>query len=247
MCPPHKPVVPAPQYIGQSGAKDLVKNDETYGDWVYQGDDMLGQIMDMLEKMNLADNTLLIATSDNGAAARSYAPWREKKGSIYEGGHRIPFTARWPGHIEAGSKWSHTISITDTMATLAQVTGATIPANAGEDSFSYLPALLGQTTETTHDGVIAQSRRADLSIRQGPWKALYHRGDGKRELFNLQRDPSETTDVLSANPDVAKQMTQMFQTFIDNGRSAPGKTQKNDYPLALDGMADILPSSYLKT
>ncbi len=237
MCPPHNPIVPAEQYIGKSGARDLVKNDKKYGDWVYQGDDMLGQIMDKLDDLKLADNTLLIAAADNGAAGRAYVPLRASKSSIYEGGHRVPFVVRWPGRVKEGSIWNETISLTDTLATLAQVTGAALPSNAGEDSFSYLPALLRQTDQSTHQGVVAQSGPGDLSIRQGHWKALFHRS-GKRELFNLKDDISETNDVLSSNPKIANEMTEMFQEFIDRGRSTPGAVQKNEFRgLSLDGMA----------
>ena len=79
MCPPHEPIVPAPEYVGKSGAQDLVRQNPRYGDWVYQGDAMLGQILDALERNQLADNTLVIATSDNGAEHRAYAPLRESK------------------------------------------------------------------------------------------------------------------------------------------------------------------------
>jgi arylsulfatase A len=93
MCPPHEPIVPAPQYAGQSGAEDTVGKNTKYGDWVFHGDAMLGQILAALERHKLAENTLVIATSDNGAEHRAYVPLRESKRSIYEGGHRVPFAA----------------------------------------------------------------------------------------------------------------------------------------------------------
>jgi arylsulfatase A-like enzyme len=77
MCPPHEPLVPASEYVGKSGAQDLVKKSPNYGDWLYQGDAMLGQIVEALVRNKLADNTLIIATSDNGAEHRAYEPLRE--------------------------------------------------------------------------------------------------------------------------------------------------------------------------
>ncbi len=97
MCPPHTPIVPAPEFVGKSGAVDVVRKDPKYGDWVYQGDAMLGQILDALERNKFADNTLVIATSDNGAEHRPYPPLRESKRSIYEGGHRVPFVRALAG------------------------------------------------------------------------------------------------------------------------------------------------------
>jgi arylsulfatase A len=111
MCPPHTPVVPAPEFAGKSGAVDAVGKDPQYGDWVYQGDHMLGQLLDALEKNGHAGNTLVIATADNGAAKRPYPPLRASKTSIYEGGHRVPFVARWPGKIEPGSVFDGTICL----------------------------------------------------------------------------------------------------------------------------------------
>ena len=109
MCPPHSPLVPAPQYVGKGGNADK----GAYADWVYQGDDMLGQLLDTLESTGQSENTLVLVSADNGAAGREYAPLRDHKASIYEGGHREPFLARWPGRIEAGKTSEQIISITD--------------------------------------------------------------------------------------------------------------------------------------
>lgn len=232
MCPPHTPVVPAPAFVGKSGAKDLVKRDPKYGDWLYQGDAMLGEIMAALDRNNLADNTLLIATSDNGAEHRAYAPLRGSKRSIYEGGHRVPFVARWPGKVRAGSVNHQTLCLNDLLATAAEIVGAKLPATAGEDSVSQLPALLGTAKAAVREATVHQSSRGDLAIRQGPWKAIFH-NNGKRELFNLATDQSETKDVLTTSSDVAKKLTTLMQSYIDRGRSTPGKPQKNEFNLSL--------------
>ena len=237
MCPPHTPVVPAPEFVGKSGAQDLAKKDPKYGDWVFQGDAMLGELMAALERNKLADNTLIIATSDNGAEQRTYEPLRESKRSIYEGGHRVPFIARWPGKVKPGSLNGHTICLNDLMATAAEIIGAKIPANAGEDSVSLVPALLGTAKNGAREATVHQSMAGDLAIRQGPWKLVFLK-DGRRELYNLETDLSETKDLLSANADTAVRLTSLMQSYIDRGRSTPGAPQKNEFALSLTGNAN---------
>ena len=235
MCPPHTPVVPAPEYVGRSGAKDIVKHDPQYGDWVYQGDAMLGRILEALERNQIADNTLVIATSDNGAEHRPYAPLRESKRSIYEGGHRVPFVARWPGQIKAGSITDETVCLNDLMATAADIVGATLPDDAGEDSLSLLPLLrYGKTESPVREATVHQSSSGDLALRQGRWKQIFFR-DGRRELYNLQADLGETRDVSHENPQVMQHLTRTMQDYIDRGRSTRGSEQKNDAAISLEG------------
>ena len=193
---------------------------------------MLGQIMEALERNALAENTLLIATSDNGAEHRPYPPLRESKRSIYEGGHRVPFAARWPGKIKAGSVNHDVICLNDLMATAAELVDAKLPDNAAEDSLSILPALLGTAKGPVREATVHQSSTGDLAIRQGIWKVIFHK-DGKRELFNLEDDLSETKDVLADNTEIAKKLTLVMQNYIDRGRSTPGTWQKNDIALSL--------------
>lgn len=233
MCPPHLPVVPAPEFVGKSGATDVVKQDPKYGDWVYQGDHMLGQLLDALEKNGLAENTLVIVSADNGAASRPYPPLRDAKASIYEGGHRVPFLARWPGRIKPGSVSDQTICLNDFMATCADIVGAKLPDNAGEDSVSILPALLGTADEPLREATIHQAPNRDLAIRKGPWKLIF--SGSKRQLYHLVTDLGETDDIADANPEVVASLTALMQQFIDEGRSTAGAPQKNDVPMSIDG------------
>lgn len=233
---PHEPVVPSAEYTGKSGAQDLVRKDPGYGDWLFQGDAMLGQIMTALDDGKLADNTLLIATSDNGAEHRAYEPLRESKRSIYEGGHRVPYVARWPGKVKAGTTWNHPICLNDLTATAVEIIGATIPANAAEDSVSMLPALLGSSDAPTREATVHQSSSGDLAIRQGPWKLIFHT-DGKRELFNLADDLSETKNVIEANGETVTKLTALMHRYIDRGRSTAGDAQKNDFGLSIAAKA----------
>jgi len=234
MCPPHTPIAPSPEYLGKSDAVDLVRKDPKYGDWVYQGDAMLGQIMDALERNHLSENTLLIAASDNGAEQRAYAPLRESKRSIYEGGHRVPFVARWPGKVAVGSRNDHTICLNDLMATAAEIVGTQLPDNAGEDSVSLVPEFLATADRPVRDTTIQQSYDGDLAVRQGAWKLVLLLND-KRELYNMETDLSEANNVLPENSDVAAQLAATIQSEIDRGRSTPGVTQKNDFELSING------------
>jgi len=226
MCPPHTPVVPAAEFAGKSG---MAGKEGKYADWVYQGDHMLGQIMDALKRADQEKDTLLIVTGDNGAAKRPYPPLREAKSSIYEGGHREPFVARWPGKIKEGSLNHDVICLNDLFATCTDILGADLPPDAAEDSVSILPGLLGKATGPMREATINQAP-AGLAIRQGSWKLIMYR-NGKRELYNLKDDVSETKDLSRANTEVARRLEKLLQSYIDRGRSTPGPVQKNEFEL----------------
>jgi arylsulfatase A len=229
LCPPHTPIVPAAEFVGQSGV-------DQYGDWLYQGDWVLGQVLEALDRNGQAANTLVIATSDNGAAGRAYAPLRASKSSIYEGGHRVPFLARWPGQVRPGTVCDDTICLNDLLATSAEIVGARLPDNAGEDSVSLLPALLGMATGPVREATVHQSPAGDLAIRQRDWKLIFL-SNGKRELYNLTADLSEQRNVADAHPEVVARLTNLMQQTINNGRSTPGVPQKNGTTISLDGKA----------
>ena len=227
LCTPHMPHVPALEFQGRSGT-------DKYGDWILQGDTVTGQILDALERNHLSENTLVIVTSDNGAEHRPYPPLRESKRSIYEGGHRVPFLARWPGNIKPGSTCTDVVCLADLMATAAEITGAKIPLNAGEDSVSILPDLMGTAKVPVREATVHQSIAGDLAIRQGPWKLIF-KTTGVRELYNLADDLSETRNVITNQADVSGRLAKLMQSYITNGRSTPGAPQKNKHDIKLDG------------
>ena len=229
MCPPHKPVVPAPQYVGKGGKVGK----GSYSDWVYQGDDMLGQLLDTLESTGLADDTLVLVSADNGAAGREYPPLRDDKGSIYEGGHREPFLARWPDRIKPGTTSDQIISITDIFATCASLLGKSLPENAGEDSVSFLKCLYGQQKGPFREASVQQSGKKALAIRKGKWKLIVH-GDNKRELFDLNADIGEKHNAIQTHPKVAAELALLLQSYLDKGRSTLGKAQPLEYKISLD-------------
>jgi arylsulfatase A-like enzyme len=162
--------------------------------------------------------------------------YRGQKADIWEGGHRVPFIARWPGKIQAGSQSHETICLTDLMATTAAITGATIPADAGEDSFNVLPALLGQQrNEPIRAATVHHSMNGTFAIRSGDWKLVAENlGSGgftaprvvkpaangpAGQLYNLTADPSEATNVWSEHPDIAARLSEQLSALQKARRS----------------------------
>lgn len=224
MCPPHTPIAPSAKFEGKSGAVDEVKKDPKYGDWLFQGDHMLGQLLDTLEKKGLAKKTLIIATADNGADKRAYPPLRDQKTSIYEGGHRVPFIANWPGKIKAGSVSDQTICLNDLLATCAEIIGAELPDDAGEDSVSILPALLENVKQPIREAIIHQSIGRDMAIRQGNWKLIVFNKSG-HALYDLDKDIGETQNVADQHPEIVENLSALLEKYLSEGRSSPGKPQ----------------------
>jgi len=238
---PHTPWLPLPQYVGKSKAG-------TYGDYVVETDAMLGKIMQALKDTGQADDTLLIFTSDNGAdwrptdiAAydhRANGPWRGEKADIWEAGHRIPFIARWPGHIPAGTVSNELGSLTDLMATAAAITHTRLPSDAAGDSYNLLPALLDTNQKPVRDTIVFEAIDGMLSIRQGKWKLEEGLGSGgfgfdgpkhvepqpggpKGQLYNLEADPREWYNVYQQHPDIVDRLTKLLDTYEKQGYSRP--------------------------
>ena len=179
----HLPSFAAPQFKGKSSAGP-------HGDFILQLDWIVGELLADLDRLGLAENTLVIFTSDNGPETTSVVhmradhghdgarPWRGVKRDQWEGGHRVPFLVRWPARVKAGTTSAELTSLTDVMATLAAITGAPLPREAAEDSFNLLPALEGKATAPIRPYLLTQAFAGarTLSIRRGQWKYLAHRG-----------------------------------------------------------------------
>ncbi len=242
----HRPVTPS-KAKGSSPAGP-------YGDWIHELDAGVGRILETLDRKGLVKDTLVIFTSDNGgvivppaqadepegiAAKAGLAicgPWRGRKHSVYQGGFRVPFLARWPGHIPAGATSDETISLTDLLATTAALVGKSLPPRtvAAEDSYNVLPALLGKKPERPiRDALVVHSADGNFAIRQGRWKwiegkahpdttpgALKLRApEFKPQLYNLAQDPAEKTDVLDQYPDVARHLEALLNQYREQGYS----------------------------
>ncbi len=162
-----------------------------HGDFIFEFDWIVGELMKTLEQLGLSENTIVMLSSDNGAEVSTVLqmradhhhdgvrPWRGFKRDDWEGGHRVPFIVRWPGKIAPGSASDATVCLTDIMATCAAACGATLPRDAAPDSANLLPALLGQPGATpVRSFTLHETTSLALAIRQGPWKYLDHPGSG---------------------------------------------------------------------
>ena len=246
---PHTPILPTKEFQGKSGTNE-------YGDFVLQVDWTVGQVIKTIQKHGLEKNTLIIFTSDNGCSPMadfqelatfehdpSYV-FRGHKADIFEGGHRIPYIARWPARVKGGSVCDDTICLTDLMATAADIVGVSLPADAGEDSVSTLPDLLSTAIEPVREATVHHSINGSFSIRQGKWKLELCPGSGgwsppkpksqkakqlpPVQLYDLSTDIGEMTNVQDKHPDVVKRLTALLQDYVDRGRSTPGTAQKNN-------------------
>ena len=175
----------------------------------------------------IRENTLIFVTSDNGPVwwpvdiekygHRATSIYRGMKFDAWEGGHRMPFIASWPGTIKEGSVSKQIISNTDMLATFAELVGESLPSNAGEDSYSILSALYSEDGgKPIREAIVGRPDRTDLYIRQGNWKLI-----GDDQLYNLALDPSETSNVISDNKDIAAKLTKLLEKYKAEGRSTP--------------------------
>lgn len=237
----HGPIRPNPRFRGTSeiGA---------YGDFIHELDWSVGKILDALDRKGLGKNTIVFFSSDNGAVARGYkpadfvdydghranGPWRGQKTEIYEGGHRVPFLVRWRGKIAPQSKSNQLLATTDMLATTAELLGESLPAGAGEDSFSFLPALLGRSAKSSMRNIIVNdSYTGEMSIRRGRWKLILAQHGGgiggmnkendpalpPGQLFNLDRDPTESKNLYTKYPEKVKYLTGLLKRIRKSGNS----------------------------
>jgi len=229
-----------------------------HGDFIFELDYVVGRLMSKLDQLGYGENTLVIFSSDNGPEVPTVIdmrkthkhdgarPWRGIKRDQWEGGHRVPFIARWPKKIKDGSTSAQTICLTDVMATCAALTGATIPPNAAEDSYNILPVLLGQAVDKpVREYTLHQTISLALAIRHGNWKYLDHKGSGGNnygregewgmkqfalperapdapgQLYDLSKDPGETTNLYNEYPEIVKALKGKLEEYKTSGRSAP--------------------------
>jgi arylsulfatase A-like enzyme len=224
---PHKPTQPHERFRGKTELNE-------YGDFVFQVDWTVGQVLAAIDAAEITDNTLVIYTSDNGsymyaydgsrpsdhvgdATQSGYFPrnhrangvLRGTKADIWEAGHRVPFFVRWPGRVAAQSRSTATICLVDLFATCAEVAGLEIPAGAAEDSYSIVPAFLGKDFERAVP-VIHHSANGTFALRDQQWKLVLGNGSGGREapVGKPFEEPYQLFDLsqdLSERIDVADQ------------------------------------------
>lgn len=230
---PHAPWLPPEFTQGDS-------EEGPRGDMVVWADWCVGQVLSALERLGLAENTLVIFTSDNGPrhgqnGHRSAGALRGHKSHIWEGGHRVPFIARWPGRIKAGTVSDALICLTDLTATCAAIVGAELSRDEGPDSFSILPALVStKPARPVRPAVVLHSCFGVFAIRQGKWKLIldtktsggWVRPGGKKpvpgtpgQLYNLVDDPQEQNDLWDERPEVVQRLARLLDDYKTRGHS----------------------------
>lgn len=228
---PHWPHVPPKEILGQAVEGQGGWDDDIPErcDMIVQVDAVLGAIDQILDELNLRDNTLLILTSDNGADTGLFEAIRGKKSQMYEGGHRIPFIARWPGKVHAGTTSDELLGLNDMAATFAALTDTELDPTGPIDSCNMLPALLGESSSDElgirqEPLIICQggggSGVHQRCIRYGHWKYI-SRDNGEDELFNLRDDLKETRNLLEQFPEICQKLNNEIQKQISQGMRYP--------------------------
>jgi arylsulfatase A len=245
---PHTPIVPVPPFKGASGLNP-------YADFVMQMDHHMGQLLDTLKASGLDKDTLVIFTSDNGCSPEGNfdllkekghdpsAGYRGHKADIYEGGHRVPFIARWPEEIAAGGSSKALACLTDIYSTLEAIAGQERQALGGEDGFNLLPVFKGGAS-SGRSSLISHSIGGSFAIRQGNWKLCLAAGSGgwsaprekeakkqglpKLQLFNLDDDRGEQTNLADSQPEKVASLLRLLEGQVKNGRCTPGDAVAND-------------------
>jgi arylsulfatase A-like enzyme len=232
---PHTPWLPVAEFAGKSGAG-------MYGDFVMMVDAQIGRVLAALDKADMASDTLLIFTSDNGPmwlradVARlghdAAGGLRGMKGDAWEGGHRMPFIVRWPGRVKAGTVSDQTICFTDLLATFAEICGAKLPSAVGPDSFSFLPVLEGRQPkdQPIRAPIVMRAGSSQaMMIRSGDWKLINQLGSGgfsqpktikpepggpAGQLYNLRNDLAETNNLYLKHPEIVARLEAEMQRIV---------------------------------
>ena len=245
---PHTPIVPTDEFADRSKLNE-------YADFVMQSDAVVGSILEALKKNKIADNTIVVFTSDNGCSPRadfellaqkghdpSYI-FRGMKSDLFEGGHHIPCIVRWPAQAKP-RRVDQTICLTDFMATFAALSGYRLADNEAEDSYNILPLLTAsETGKTIREATVHHSIDGSFAIRQGKWKLLLSSYSGgwseprkavvgapEYQLYDLEKDPEEKHNLYKSNREVAQRLHDLLCRYVKEGRSTPGLQQKNDGP-----------------
>jgi len=195
-----------------------------YAAMVTHMDHAVGTITQLVKELGLDDNTLVLFTSDNGPAYErgggtdstffnSAGPFRGRKGSVYEGGIRVPLVARWPGRIDAGQTTDHQAAFWDFLPTLCDIAGTAYPSEI--DGISMAPTLLGQGEQKQHEYLYWEfpGYGGQQAIRVGDWKAVRQnisKGNMQIELYNLADDIAEQHDLAAQHPERVDQLDQLM-------------------------------------
>lgn len=229
----HVPRAPHERFIGKSGMGPR-------GDSIVEFDWCVGELMKTLDRLKLAENTLVVLCSDNGPVLddgykdgavtqlgdhKAAGPYRGGKYSVFEGGTRTPFITRWQGRIKPGVSDQMVCTI-DLAASMAGLVGQEIPANACLDSLNLMPALLGEESAKGREFLLQQDNNgASMGLRAGDWKLVRQNWPKQQKvqetLYQLSSDPSEKTNVAKDHPEEFQRLKKMLDQMIAEGRTRP--------------------------
>jgi len=235
----HLPSIASRTFQGKSQAGP-------HGDFLVELDFVVGELLRNLERLGVAENTLVIFTSDNGPEVTTVVhmradhghdgarPWRGMKRDAWDGGHRVPLVVRWPGHVTPGTKSDEVVSLTDIMATVASILGAELPHDAAEDSFDLLPVFNGTVREHVRPYLLTQAARGakSLSIRRGHWKYIDHQGSGGNDYSKPELQPFALPDATG----IAAR--QLYDLSADPGETTNLAAQHPDIVMELRSLLE---------
>lgn len=246
---PHEPVSPSKNFRGRSGIAPIA-------DFLMETDWSVGEIVRAVDEAGIGRDTMIIFTADNGhshytgweqlvaAGHQPSGPYRGHKGDIWEGGHRVPLVVRWPGRVAPDTTHHQLVCLTDAFATVAELVGANLPARAAEDSFSFLPAALGEKPRSpTRTTLVNHSNHGEFAFRDGPWKLVFRNQGALREargkprvmeLYHLENDIGEERDVAAQHPEVTGRMRGALEQLIARGASRDVSGARNDARVRFD-------------
>jgi len=224
----HFPTLPHPDFAGRT-------NNGEFADSMVEMDHRVGQIVDEVERLGIADNTLFIFCSDNGPEYRrpyrgTAGPWSGTYHTAMEGSLRVPFIARWPGHITPGKISNEMVHVTDLFTTLIKVAGGTVPADRPIDGVDQTAFLFGKQPKSAREGFLFYIKGDLRAVKWRDWKMHFYwepevnESKGKLEspyLFNTTRDPKEETDVMTFNTWVRGPILKMVQAFNETCQKFP--------------------------
>ncbi|MFR9620708.1 MAG: arylsulfatase [Rikenellaceae bacterium] len=250
---PHTPILPTEDFRGKSGMGD-------YADYVLMMDAMVGRVLEAIDQAGVAENTIVVFTSDNGCspaanmgnlASFGHYPnsiYRGTKADLYDGGHRVPCIVRWPAKAKP-HEVVQTICLTDFYATFANIVGHEMADNEGEDSYNILPTLTSKReVATIREATIHHSIWGEFAVRKGEWKLLLSSSSGgwskptpreakgmaelpPLQLYNMAQDPSEEHNLYKERPEIVEELHAILMDYIERGRSTAGTPQQNEgYP-----------------
>lgn len=229
---PHDPVQPKPEWLAKVKQREpaMPEKRAKLVALIEHLDDGIGQVLGALDKLGLAENTVVMFNSDNGgilANGANNGPWRSGKQHVYEGGLRVPFAVRWPGHIAPGSHSERNTLTMDIFPTVLEAVGLTAPQ--GIDGASFLATLEGKLQPALErdlyfvrrEGGQAYGGKTIEALRQGDWKILQDSPFAPIEMYNLKDDPQETTDLAQKQPKRFNDLSAALRKQIQRGGAVP--------------------------